>query len=207
MLRSRRGGPRAHRPSRVCPKHPPPGGCATRPTTRQWLTPRSREGEPDEWLVLVKRTRRRPGHPAAEPKERSDEPVLEGAVRSHPRRPGAASPCRPDRGPLPASALNNPRPAVTRWVDNGSPAPAGPPACSRAAFNTIQAAVDASSAGDVVRVCPGTYVENVVVLTDGLAVVSTGGSGVTTVQAPATSSSATWPRSATTTCSTSERTT
>ncbi len=87
-----------------------------------------------------------------------------------------------------AAAADDLTQPVTRWVDNDSPAPTGPRACARAQFDTIQAAVDASSPGDVVRVCPGTYVENVVVLTDDLTIVSTDGSGVTSVQAPASPS-------------------
>ena len=39
----------------------------------------------------------------------------------------------------------------------------GPPSCSGATFSTIQAAVDASAAGDAIQVCAGTYAEQVVI--------------------------------------------
>jgi len=40
--------------------------------------------------------------------------------------------------------------------------------CPRAAFPTIQAAVDAASSGDTIRVCAGVYAENVVIGTSGI---------------------------------------
>ena len=37
----------------------------------------------------------------------------------------------------------------------------GPPSCPKATYWTIQAAVNAASTGDRIRVCPGTYAEQV----------------------------------------------
>ena len=37
----------------------------------------------------------------------------------------------------------------------------GPPSCPKATYSTIQAAVNAASTGDRIRVCPGTYAEQV----------------------------------------------
>ncbi len=56
-------------------------------------------------------------------------------------------------------------------------------ACGLPTFVTIQAAVSASAAGDVVSVCPGTYVESVIVDQE-VTIRSTGGAAVTTVQSP-----------------------
>ncbi len=41
--------------------------------------------------------------------------------------------------------------------------PAGKPSCGGAKFNTIQSALDAAADGDVIRVCPGTYPEQLVI--------------------------------------------
>jgi hypothetical protein len=63
----------------------------------------------------------------------------------------------------PAAAVSH-----TRWVDNDNKPGDGPAACDTAHFHTIQAAVDASSAGDRIFVCPGTYKEQVIVNTPNL---------------------------------------
>lgn len=49
------------------------------------------------------------------------------------------------------------------WVDDDGMA--GPRSCdsARQAFTSIQEAVDAASAGDIIRVCPGDYTEEVVI--------------------------------------------
>ena len=52
-----------------------------------------------------------------------------------------------------------------------------------ASYATIQAAVDAASAGDTINVCPGVYTENLTIDKAGLRVVSTGGAGVTRIVA------------------------
>ena len=74
--------------------------------------------------------------------------------------------------------------ATTRFV-NDDAASYNPPgtSCRLAGYATIQAAVNASVPGDIIKVCPGRYAENVVINTQGLSVVSTGGAGVTTVVA------------------------
>lgn len=56
-------------------------------------------------------------------------------------------------------------------------------ACGMPSFVTIQAAVSASAAGDVVSVCPGTYAESVIVDQE-VVIRSTAGAAVTTVQSP-----------------------
>ena len=50
-------------------------------------------------------------------------------------------------------------------------------------YPTIQAAINAASAGDTIKVCPGTYVENVTINKASLTVVSTGGAAVTRILA------------------------
>lgn len=74
--------------------------------------------------------------------------------------------------------------AATRWV-NDDAASYTPPglSCNRAGYPTIQAAVNAAIAGDVIRVCPGQYVENVLIGTSNLTVVSTAGAAATMVKA------------------------
>jgi hypothetical protein len=76
--------------------------------------------------------------------------------------------------------------AATRWV-NDNAASYLPPgtSCNRAGYATIQAAVNAASPGDVIRVCPGKYVENVVVGKSNLTIVSTAGAAATMVRAAA----------------------
>jgi hypothetical protein len=50
-------------------------------------------------------------------------------------------------------------------------------------YPTIQAAINAASAGDTVKVCPGIYVENITIDKASLTVVSTGGAAVTRILA------------------------
>jgi hypothetical protein len=76
--------------------------------------------------------------------------------------------------------------AATRWV-NDNAASYTPPgtSCTRAGYATIQAAVNAASAGDVIKVCPGKYVENVLVAESNLMISSTAGAAATMVKAAA----------------------
>jgi len=64
--------------------------------------------------------------------------------------------------------------ATVLWVGHCGNAPGYP---------TIQAAVNVASAGDTVKVCPGTYVENVTINKASLTVVSAGGAAVTRILA------------------------
>jgi hypothetical protein len=50
----------------------------------------------------------------------------------------------------------------TRWVDNNTSSQ-GPAACANAHFSTIQGAINASSPGDKVYVCPGNYQEEITI--------------------------------------------
>jgi hypothetical protein len=50
----------------------------------------------------------------------------------------------------------------TRWVDNNTKS-SGPAECDSAHFSTIQAAINASSPGDKVYVCPGNYQEEITI--------------------------------------------
>jgi hypothetical protein len=64
--------------------------------------------------------------------------------------------------------------ATVRWVGD----------CGNVGgYPTIQAAVNAASAGDTIKVCPGSYMENVVINKPWLTVVSTGGASVTRIVA------------------------
>ena len=64
--------------------------------------------------------------------------------------------------------------ATVLWVGN----------CGNVAgYSTIQAAVNAASAGDTIKVCPGSYTENVTINKASLSVVSTGGASVTRIVA------------------------
>src|SRR6185436_2113810 len=64
--------------------------------------------------------------------------------------------------------------ATVLWVGN----------CGNVAgYMTIQAAVNAASAGDTIKVCPGSYTENVTINKASLTVVSTGGASVTRIVA------------------------
>ena len=71
-----------------------------------------------------------------------------------------------------------------RWVNDDASSYTPPGAsCDDAGYSTIQDAIDASSSGDVIKVCPGTYTENVYVGTTDLTISSTGGASVTMVEA------------------------
>ena len=61
---------------------------------------------------------------------------------------------------------------TVRWVDDDAGASGGPAACATAAYTTIQGAIDASNAWDTIKVCPGTYPEQVVLTKRGLLVQS-----------------------------------
>jgi hypothetical protein len=73
--------------------------------------------------------------------------------------------------------------AATRWV-NDDAANYVPPGmnCANPGYAAIQAAVDAASAGDVIKVCPGVYAENVVIGTSNLTIASTMGAAATLVK-------------------------
>lgn len=74
--------------------------------------------------------------------------------------------------------------AATHWVNDDAPGYLPPGAsCDDAGYATVQNAVDAASAGDVIEVCPGVYTENVVVATSALTIRSTDGASVTRVRA------------------------
>jgi hypothetical protein len=73
---------------------------------------------------------------------------------------------------------------TTHWVndDASSYTPPGT-SCDAAGYSTIQDAINVSSSGDVIKVCPGIYTETVYVSTSDLTISSTGGTSVTTVEA------------------------
>jgi hypothetical protein len=74
--------------------------------------------------------------------------------------------------------------AANRWVnDNAASYLAPGTSCTRAGYSTIQAAVDAAVPGDVIRICPGKYVENVAVAKNDLAIIGTSGAAATMVRA------------------------
>jgi len=77
--------------------------------------------------------------------------------------------------------------AVERWVDNNASIYVAAPgsSCAAPAYTTIQAAVSAALPGDVIRVCPGLYVENVSIQVPKLTVSSTRGAYATIVKAAA----------------------
>jgi hypothetical protein len=74
--------------------------------------------------------------------------------------------------------------AATRWV-NDDAATYVPPgmSCKKAGYATIQAAVTAASPGDLIKVCQGKYVENVVITTSNLTILGTAGAAATMVRA------------------------
>lgn len=74
--------------------------------------------------------------------------------------------------------------AACAFSHGGSPAERFVGACGAPSFGSIQAAVSASTAGDVVSVCPGTYNESVIVDQE-VTIRSTAGAAATTVQSPA----------------------
>lgn len=71
------------------------------------------------------------------------------------------------------------------YVHAGVPSERFVGGCGAPSFGTIQDAVDASLDGDVVSICPGTYVESVLVTRE-LRIRSTAGAASTTVQPAAT---------------------
>ena len=77
---------------------------------------------------------------------------------------------------------------TVRWVnDNSSTGYVAPgTSCSKPGYATIQAAINAASAGDTVNVCSGSYVENVSINKANLRVRSVSGAAVTIVRSPAT---------------------
>lgn len=70
------------------------------------------------------------------------------------------------------------------FTHGGTPTERFVGACGMPTFGSIQAAVSASAAGDVVSICPGTYNESVLVDQE-VTIRSTDGAAVTTVQSPA----------------------
>ncbi len=77
---------------------------------------------------------------------------------------------------------------TVRWVNDISASGYVAPgtSCTKPGYSTIQAAINAASAGDTVNVCSGTYVENVSINKANLRVLSTSGAAVTIVRSPAT---------------------
>jgi hypothetical protein len=73
--------------------------------------------------------------------------------------------------------------AATIWVSPTASGPAPGTSCTNAGYATIQAAINAASAGDTVNVCPGSYFENITINKADLTVTSTGGFGVTVIRA------------------------
>jgi hypothetical protein len=78
--------------------------------------------------------------------------------------------------------------AATIWVSPGASGPAPGSSCTIAGYATIQAGINAASAGDTVNVCPGSYLENITINKANLTVTSTGGAAVTRIRAAAVNS-------------------
>lgn len=78
--------------------------------------------------------------------------------------------------------------AATMWVNPASLGPAPGIGCTSAGFPAIQAAINAASPGDTIKVCPGTYIENITINKPGLTVSSTEGYPVTVIRAAVVSS-------------------
>jgi hypothetical protein len=55
----------------------------------------------------------------------------------------------------------SPASAVTRWVNDNQPAAPPGTSCDLPGYNSVDVAVDSSLPGDTVKVCPGTYTEQV----------------------------------------------
>jgi len=73
--------------------------------------------------------------------------------------------------------------AATAWVSPNAAGPAPGISCNVAGYTTIQAAINAANVGDTVKVCPGSYVENIAINKANLTVSSTGGYAVTIIRA------------------------
>lgn len=73
---------------------------------------------------------------------------------------------------------------LTLWVNDDAGAYARPgQSCRVAGYATIQGAINAAPAGSLIYVCPGTYVENVLVNKNDLTIRSVEGASVTRVHA------------------------
>lgn len=64
--------------------------------------------------------------------------------------------------------------ATTRYVDDDGQADGTGCDSSTAAYSTIQAAITAASPGDTISVCPGTYVENQILISKSLIIQGAG---------------------------------
>lgn len=73
----------------------------------------------------------------------------------------ASQPLEPDAQP--EAAMEATSEATTHWVkaERAEEFPAPGESCERAGYTAVQEAVDEASAGDKVKVCPGTYTESV----------------------------------------------
>lgn len=74
--------------------------------------------------------------------------------------------------------------ATTLWVNDNSHVYSAPGVdCEKPGYSTIQSAINAAVAGDFIRVCPGTYTENITVTKPNLSLVSTDGAAATAIRA------------------------
>jgi parallel beta-helix repeat protein len=75
----------------------------------------------------------------------------------------------------------------TTWFVAPSPTGTGTSggSCKKPGFNTISAAITAAKGGDIINVCPGTYVEQLTI-SKSLTIASTKGASQTIIQAPTT---------------------